>query len=218
MAESRKYAFDSPGGIFGVTVFFFFFVILSILTFDHLVIDAVVDEYNMTQSYLPESTVRKITTRANNWYTTIIVDSGFEAGTYALFLPNREQMRTARQMGKLGEKEFPWFEKKLDAFFYCIHQFLFRLSHLLAWYPFLLLLLIPSIIDGWMRRAIKKTNFDYTSPFFSHYSKTTIILLILGSWCALWVPLSLPPWLIPVSYGVIAMAAWILTGNIMKRF
>ena len=204
-------------GVIGLTVFFFFFLLLITLFTKDVVSEGLKSEFAMMDNYLPSQTMSKISQRTTDWYQTIIVDSGFQKGTYRLFLPDREEMRLAQKMGELGSREFPWFEEKLNNFFNLIYQFMLRLSHILAWYPLLAIVILPCAVDGWARRKIKKTNFDYTSPVFSYYSAKLCVWILIGIWIALWLPLAYPPIFVPIFCLLFCLLVNIFVSNIQKR-
>ena len=159
----------------------------------------------------------KISQRTTDWYQGIIVESGFQAGAYKLFIPNREEKRAGERMSDLGKREFVWFEGKLDNFFNLIYQFMLRISHILSWYPLLIITIVPAFIDGVMSREVKKTNFDYTSPILSFYSAKLSGLLFIGVWVALWLPLAYPPIFVPIFCLLLCYLIRVFVANLQKR-
>jgi hypothetical protein len=51
-----------------------------------------------------------------------------------------------------------------------LYQALQRLAMLMAWWPFLLLLVAAAWGDGWVRRRIRQSGFAYASPLAHAYA------------------------------------------------
>lgn len=81
------------------------------------------------------------------------------------------------------------------------------------WFPFLLL----SLMHGYYKREIKKTDFQYTSPVFNHYARRAI------SWCTLIVigltlaPVPIDPWVVMFLIGVAISCAGVALANVQKQ-
>ncbi len=73
-----------------------------------------------------------------------------------------------------------WVEGQIEAFGKVIYQFYVRLALLFTWLPYMLILCIPAIFDGWATWKIKQTNFDYVSPAIHRYSMRGLMILLIG--------------------------------------
>jgi len=98
-----------------------------------------------------------------------------------------------------------------------VYQTLRRLFLLLAWWPFLLVAVVPFSVDGMVQRQIKRSNFDYSSPLAHRYSLYailgTVYLLLVG----LTLPFAVPPQTIPIALALVSVAMNVYLAHTQKR-
>ncbi|MBK1717170.1 DUF4400 domain-containing protein [Thiocystis violacea] len=73
-----------------------------------------------------------------------------------------------------------------------------RAALLAAWAPALVLLLVAGVLEGHWRWRIRQLGFDYPSPVARQASRTGLALVVGLLLLALWLPLPLHPFVIPL--------------------
>ena len=98
-----------------------------------------------------------------------------------------------------------------------IYQALQRLAMLMAWWPFLLLLLAAAWGDGWVRRRIRQSGFAYASPLAHAYALRGIVVVTVLLGLMLFLPVPLPVLGVPVVGVLVAALVGIAVANAQKR-
>ncbi len=155
--------------------------------------------------------------KAQGWFQASFVDSGFYQTVHHLLIPTEQERQRSKGLEDFGQGLFNWLSIRLDALIHLLYQFYIRLALLSLWWPYLLLVGIPAIWEGFMVRRIKRTNFDYVSPVLHHYSIRGITLLGAGVLMVWLAPIKLEPMLIPAIMMISCLLAGLALGNIQKR-
>lgn len=155
--------------------------------------------------------------KADTWYQSAMIDTGFYEGMYYTFIPTDEQKKGAKGMEKMGSWWFSWLEGRIKSFADVVYQFMARAALLSVWAPYMLLLLVPAVYDGAMTRNIKRTNFDYASPVLHRYSTRFTGHLLIGMLIAFFAPIALNPVFIPVILMICCVLIGVMVGNLQKR-
>ena len=168
-------------------------------------------EAQMIYTYMGSETLTRVQERSIVWYRNLFQKSGIETSIREIMLPP-DHTRPRKGVDALGERVFfPYVRSRGEAVSDLLHQFLRRVAILGIWTPFLLILAIPSFWDGYMMWKIKRTNFQYSSPFVHRYGGKISGLLLLTALISLFAPIPLPPMLLPG----FAMALIIIMGIFM---
>jgi tetrahydromethanopterin S-methyltransferase subunit C len=88
---------------------------------------------------------------------------------------------------------------------------------LMAWWPFLPLLLAAAWGDGWVRRRIRQSGFAYASPLAHAYGLRGIFIVFVLLGLVLFLPLPLPALGVPVVGALVAVLVGIIVANAQKR-
>ncbi len=172
---------------------------------------ALIKQHFGTQGYL------WIETQASKWFRASMIDSGIYAGVRHAFLPDKAQHKRSKGIENFARPWFTWIEGRIKALMNVIYQFYVRLALLLAWLPYMLILLIPATLDGWLAWKIKRTNFDYVSPVIHRYSLQCLMFLLMGLGLIFLLPLTINPMIIPAAMMIACvLLGWVL-GNWQKR-
>lgn len=155
--------------------------------------------------------------KADQWYQSAMMDSGFYEGIYRTMIPNNDQRANSRGMQGMGSWWFRWVQSRIEAFADIVYQFMSRFALLVMWAPYMLLLLLPALYDGLMTRQIKRTNFDYASPVVHRYSTRLSGGLLIGLVIAFSAPIAMNPVIIPVVMMVCCVLLGLMVGNLQKR-
>ncbi len=203
------------------------YVVLSLLLLELCVILLLIPGPWMQQQVLKEADYVKaslgvetrdwIHGRANDWFDGAIVRSGLYEEMYRTVIPTEAEKRKSRGMENMGKEWFRWLEERMTATLAAFYQFLTRCALLLVWAPYMLLLLIPAVYDGWTAWKIKRTNFDYASPVLHRYSVRGSFILLVGLAITFIAPIALTPMMIPVVMMSACVLMGLAMGNVQKR-
>lgn len=155
--------------------------------------------------------------KARNWYQVSMIDSGAYEGIKRHLIPSEEERAKSRGIEKMGGKFFEWWQGRIDALSTVVYQLYARLALAILWLPYMLVLLIPAIFDGWMTWKIKRTNFAYSSPVIHRYSMRGLFSLGSLLMIAFFVPIALDPVFIPIVLMAACVLVGIAGGNLQKR-
>ncbi|QSV17591.1 DUF4400 domain-containing protein [Photobacterium ganghwense] len=178
----------------------------------------IVDESALIQKNLGTESQRWIYKRANEYYQASILDSGFYEATHQLLIPTYEERMKSKGMETMGADWFIWVESRLDASMNVVYQFYSRVAILQLWAPYMLFLFIPAIWDGVMTWNIKRTNFQYASPFLHRYSMRSMWLVVIGTFIVFCSPFTMHPTFIPLMLMLLAVSVGVNISNMQKRF
>lgn len=174
-------------------------------------------ESRMVQETMGGSSSEWISAKAMGWYTATMVDSGAYRSMYRFIIPNKVERQSSRGMEELGASIWPWAEKRLYSLMQVAYQICARIALLAVWAPYMLVMLIPAVIHGWLRWKIKRTNFDYASPVIHRYGARGILLAVQLLLILFVAPIALYPLIIPFGMIVVAIMFGLAIGNIQKR-
>jgi len=155
--------------------------------------------------------------RAAGWFDTLLVRPGIVASSFRSFIPTPEEKAKAKDGEQVSHFIFDWFEQRLRVFWTLVYQAMMRLAVALSWLPFGLLLIAPAAVDGWVRRRIKQTNFDYASPDRFGFSVLITQITVVGFFLLLFAPWSMPVVTAPICFILAAVATRVMLANIQKR-
>lgn len=199
-------------------IWFIEFIVIAALISESWSYQVITKEQAMAHAYLGTATARQIKDDADRVYNRLFIDSGVVATIDKYFVPTEESRRRSGALAELGrDNVFPIVEERLNVIWASVYQMIYRLTGFLIWLPYLSLFFLPSLIDGLMVRQIKKTNFDYASPLLHRTAMYAIVVTAYLLLLALFAPVPLPPWLIPIAGAIIAMAMGLLAANTQKR-
>jgi hypothetical protein len=110
-----------------------------------------------------------------------------------------------------------WVAGRLEVIWAAFYQALQRLAMLVAWWPFLLLLITASWADGWVRRRIRQAGFAYASPLAHAYALRGIVIIVMLLGLVLFLPVPLPVLGVPVVAALIGLLVGAAVANAQKR-
>ena len=100
---------------------------------------------------LGPSTANAVIERAEHWYGALVVEPGLVETSYRITLPNEEDVARAGALSPLATLPlWSWVAGRLEVIWAAFYQALQRLAMLVAWWPFLLLLIAAAWGDGWV--------------------------------------------------------------------
>lgn len=174
-------------------------------------------ELMMIHTTLGEAQKTWVSAKADVWVESAVHDSGFYHNAYKFLIPTEEQRRRSRGIEDMGAAWFEWIEGRLNAFVSMVRQAFIRAAILLTWLPYMLILVIPAVFDGYVTRKIRQTNFDYTSPVVHRYALRVIWFCIALVLVLFMSPIAVQPLILPMICAVIGISLGLAFGNLQKQ-
>jgi hypothetical protein len=174
-------------------------------------------EHALMDNRYTDETNELINATATRWYKKTMIDSGIYVGLYRHLIPSAEDKKNSKGMENLGSFWFNWLESRIDSLAYSVYHFYNRVALLMIWLPYFLILLIPSLYDGYNRWRIKRTNFDYSSSIVHHYSKLLTVLSVWSLVLLFLAPIVVEPTIIPAVIMLVCVLVGHTVGNLQKR-
>jgi hypothetical protein len=178
---------------------------------------AIDKETSLVEANLGIDTRKWIEDKADRWYQSAMIDSGFYDAMYYTLIPTEQQRANSRGMENMAPWWFRWLKDRMEAFANVVYQFFTRSALFAVWAPFMLILLAPAVHDGMMTWRIKRTNFDYASPVVHRYSIRFTGYLLMGLGIAFFAPIALNPLIIPIVMMICCVLIGLTIGNLQKR-
>jgi hypothetical protein len=170
------------------------------------------------QEGLGAKTANAVVERAEHWYGTLFVAPGLVATSYRIALPSDVDVQRAGALSPLATLPlWSWVAARLEVIWAALFQALQRLAMLVAWLPFLLLLLAAAWGDGWVRRRIRQSGFAYASPLAHAYALRSIVAVLIAIGLLLFLPLPLPALGVPIVGSLVAIFVGVIVANAQKR-
>lgn len=158
--------------------------------------------------------------RSTDYFTKFFVDTGLQAETFFIFVPNRAvdpASATAELEQKADSTIFPWVESRLRTVWTSIFLLFNRISVALLWVPLALLTFTPFLIDAFATRKIKSTSFQITSPHMQGIASRAIPLSIVLYVVALLMPVYISPLWVPFLLVLTSALSWVMVAHFVKR-
>jgi hypothetical protein len=162
VAEAGTYSTARTGNwlwalLGGATLFVMEFILLAALVPAAWSERVRVPELAWLQEGLGANTAQAVVERAEHWYRILFVSPGLVETSYRITLPSDADTQRGGALSPLAALPvWSWVAGRLDVIWAALYQALQRLAVLMAWWPFLLLLVAAAWGDGWVRRRIRQ--------------------------------------------------------------
>jgi hypothetical protein len=166
------------------------------------------------QAYLGDETSRHLKESTDAWYRRAILDPGIERVVYNYFIPAKE---TGSGLEEMSPWLFTWMEGRLDAFWWAVYQFVFKMKLFGYWLPFIFPLLLAAMVDGWVTREKKKGEGGYSSPLRYDFSIYMVGILSFTPIIYFTTPMAIHPLWVPIWAGILCSIIILLGANTQQR-
>ena len=164
-----------------------------------------------------EASAQAIIGQAEGWYRTLFVDTDIAPWTYHILAPGKEVKVEAGWEGLAENQLWDWTRGRLNVLWGSFGQALQRIALLLSWLPFLAILLVAAIGDGWIRRRIRRHSSAYASPLLHHSSVIGDLVLWVLITLLLLAPVPIPAVAVPIAFAASAVLVNLAVTNTQKR-
>lgn len=215
MASEREW----PIGVAIVVLCLLFFVGLATVSKDQVRKESV-KEAERIELELGHSTLMKISARADAWYLATL--GKFDKNSLRDWMTDdpvnlqaKEKIVQTVEDGANAGKS--WLNDRRIAFLDLGYWILRRVALFLMFIPLWLPLGLLAMYHGWMSRAIKQTDFGYTSPVVNHWARSVMTLITVMTILLFFSPVALYPAIFPTLMAFWSVATAAAIGNIQKR-
>lgn len=175
------------------------------------------EESRLNEQFYSKEVADLADERGTRWFTTIFIDSQIVRHSFDMFIPTEEAKAKSKGTEGLGDSLFVWLDARIRAFWTIVWSTFTRLSTLLLWAPYVLLILVPFTVDGWMQRERRKHTFEFSSPVKHGYAMMAIGILPLAFLAVVTAPFVLPPVVAPLMLFGLGLLGQQAYANFMKR-
>lgn len=154
--------------------------------------------------------------RAQEWFKAAFVDTGISSLVFGAMIPTQadaDMVGMDRQFGSL----FDWWEGRLRTWWTTLYQSFLRISVAGLWFPYALFVAVPFLIDGWVRRKVKQTDFSLASPLKHRLSLYAVEILVVAYVVLLFLPIPLQPFFFPLLVLISSAALGKMVAEFQKR-
>lgn len=204
-----------PAGIWLTLAFVCVEILLIVCIVPNAFIDrAILKEQDWGEAMMGKAASDQLIDDTARIYSTIHLESGLNETVREFFLGGKQTPGWESLERQWGTFIAGRGEAVLKV---CYHVY-YRSLLLLMWMPYMLVILAPAVLGGYMAWNIKRYNFDHSSPFLNTYSSKIISWVVMALALSFIAPLPIPPMIVPlVVIFLIPIAASLLIGNLPKR-
>jgi hypothetical protein len=200
-----------------VTLFFVEFILFAAFIPTHWARQVSETETRWLVEQQGEASAQAIIGQAEGWYRTLFVDTGIEPWTYHILAPGKAVKAEPGWEGLAENQLWDWTRGRLNVLWGSFGQALQRIALLLSWLPFLAILLVAAIGDGWIRRRIRRHSSAYASPLLHHSSVVGDLVLWVLITLLLLAPIPIPAVAVPLTFAASAVLVNLAVTNTQKR-
>ena len=147
---------------------------------------------------LGRPTAEEVRTQTTEIFDSLFVKTGIYTTVHRMVIPTEAERMRSVGMEDMGKGIFPFVEQRLEAMWYSVTQVILRVMHLWVWLPFLLLIIIPAILDGVYQRKIRISTFRHVSALRHRAGFQGVVIIIFGLFMLAMLPFAIPTLLFPV--------------------
>lgn len=159
--------------------------------------------------------------RAMRWYSVLFIKTGVTQFTFDVAQPGKHKPTTDGQpenrADQASDRLTAWWQQRMRVFWSIAFQFFVRLSNLLIWVPLMMLIMLPAVVDAFVVRRIKGTNFSLPSPHMQLFGTRAMVVLTVVYLLLQMAPVVLHPVWAPIAMALFAMATWVGITFFAKR-
>ena len=157
--------------------------------------------------------------RADVLFQKTVIEPDLEGWLRRLYIPTADERAHSVGLEHLGDDQgvWVWAEGRIQAFLDMLYWIFKRLALFSLWVPVWIPACLLALRLGWLERAIKKTNFAYTSPFLLGMARRSMGLCFFTLMTIFVIPIALYPDIVPLLFGVLVLLLGFAVGHVQKR-
>lgn len=173
-------------------------------------------ERTRVASVLGAESEQRITQRADMWFDMLFVRTNIYPWIHEFLF---DRYTTDTEVGGSFDDRgtSDWIEERFESVWLSVYMSMYRVGTILFWVPFIALILIPAMIDGWSEREKRKWRFIFSSPGVHASSKTIYWLLGMGLLALIMFPIRVDVMVYPIIMLIATMVGWSMIINLSKR-
>lgn len=155
--------------------------------------------------------------KAYEIYRANLIDNGFYQIAHDHLIPPPDRVQ-AKGWENFGKGYFAWLDGRMRALAKIFYHFSQRMVVMKIWLPYLLILLVPAIIDGICSWKVKREGFAYSSSILHRWAYAATGWVIAIQVAIFLVPYPVDPLVMPFQGVFMCIFIGIFLGNMQKRF
>lgn len=154
---------------------------------------------------------------ATDLFTQWFVETGIQRTSFELFVPDQGRLDASGAMANVGSPVWAWTADRIEAFWALIYQIMVRVYTVLQWWPFMILVLLPIIIDGILTRRINSYTFSLTSTHVHGIAVKSALGVIVIYLALMVLPVFVHPSWFPGIILLSGISTWLAMVHFAKR-
>ena len=219
--QQRQYRSIWP---FAIVLFLLLMVSLALVTQDYTRRASIAEAVRI-EAEMGQSTLQKVNALADTWYLGIrrVLKSNVVLSAEDFYSDDTLQRRREEQfldtlLESTHEGKFAnWLIEREQAMLDLLYWILRRMALFVVLLPLWIPMAVLALFHGLQDRAIKKTDFGYTSPVLNHWARQVISFGIATTLLIFFAPIAVNPIVFPVIMAAVTVAMGVAVGNIQKR-
>lgn len=193
-------------------------VIMLFVSSDYMRRNTVIETERIEAS-LGTQAVIVLSQRADALYQKAVVEPDLEGWMRRLYIPTADERARSVGLERLGDDQgvWDWAEGRIQAFLDMLYWIFRRLALFSIWVPVWIPAFVLAVRLGWLERAVKKTNFAYTSPFLLGLARRSMGLCFFTLITVFVTPMALYPDIVPLLFGMVVLLLGFAVGHVQKR-
>lgn len=191
--------------------------VVGVLVPEDFLLRQVDAERTQTAQWFGDDMASRLVESTNDRFERWFVDSGFVAAVHRHLIPTREERERESGMDGIADTVFPFVEKRLEVLWTIIYQSLQRAQLMAMWAPYMLPVLLPALWHGFAVRRVKQLSYGYAAPNRFHAAAIVLGFMVALVPAYLMAPLAIPPSVVPLWGGGVAIAIVVLVSNLQKQ-
>lgn len=175
-------------------------------------------ETEMTMTFLGSGTGNQLDASAKEYFGRLMIDTGAYRAIHDFFVPTEQERLASKGMENLGQNHiFPYVKSRIQTFGLLVYMVIKRLLSIIIWLPYLAILAIPAIYDGYNQWHINRSSYSYSSPLMHRYGVRGIVAILVLALMFSIIPLPIPPIVVPVAGFCLIAFLGITIKHLQKR-
>lgn len=174
-------------------------------------------ERRANHDYLGEAHASRAFADATALFEAWFVQTGIQRTSFEVFVPTQAQVDASGAMSDLATPLWQWTANRIAVFWTLVYQVFVRSYTALQWWPFMVFVMVPFLIDGLLTRRINSYTFSLTSTHLHGIAVKSTLTVIIAYAVLMFLPLFVHPSWFPGIILMTAAALWFAIVHFAKR-
>lgn len=206
--------------LFRIIVFggFLYLALVLILVDQQWVISTMTRERQAQVEFMGQDRALTVQINAENAFTKALVNTGIMNNSMSALEPKNSNASQPNSGPSMLDKTVLFIKSRLQAFWTMVFQVFLRIYYMVIWWPIVIMVLIPTVVDAIARRRAAQYTFASTSPHLQGLALRAIPTILLIYSILLFAPFYIPPAITPFIVLLTIGLTWFTLAHFAKRW